>query len=321
MLVSLINADISLLSVIWIVACSFFTISILLCCGLTLRRLKRNKRNARRIEETETLHRYVTQAIQTKMSPEEAVSQMPTQSTSVITDVLLHYFRTLKGDALEQLQTVICESTLESVLAQETKNGIHGRRTRALKILSYLPSQSSLPIIFEQLSSENKYVRLTAARGLVRRKALYGMEAIIDSYLEAFPNNTRLLTTLMKDFGPDAIPHLETLIETSESKVVMAAALEALEFLMPAHTSLDLMQLVKNPDERVRAGALALSAVTSHKGSGDIIRQGLQDSSIKVKIKAAKIAHDSKRSDIVSDLYTLSSDPLIWVRYWALKAI
>ena len=321
MSVSPINVSPNLLGIIWIVSLSFFTVAVLLCCFLTFRRIERNKRQSRRVVAAQVLDNYVAQAIKNKMSPAEAVAQLPTYSTSVITEVLLHYFRTLKGEGLEQLQTVICESTLETVLARATREGVIGRRTRALKILSYLPSQSSLPVIFEHLSSENKYIRLTAARGLVRRKALYGMDAIIDSCLEAFPKNTGLLASLLKGFGPEAIPMLEAHVTDSENDNVKAACLEALELLMPARTTLDLMALAQSENEDVRAAALSFSAVTSHAGEGDPIRLCLGDSSVKVKIAAAKIACGSKRPDLVSELYSLTEDPLMWVRYWALKAI
>ena len=73
--------------------------------------------------------------------------------------------------------------------------------------------------------------------------------------------------------------------------------------------------------ESVRSAALALSAVVEHESAVDPLRLGLQDEAISVKITAAKMACNLRRKDLTADLYKLANDPVMWVRYWAFRAI
>ena len=86
-------------------------------------------------------------------------------------------------------------------------------------------------------------------------------------------------------------------------------------------TSLDINALLDKPDERIRAAAVSLSEVTSNNSGNDILLKALKDSSVKVKIRAAKIASKKQSKEAISTLYELSKDPLLWVRYWSIKAI
>lgn len=315
------NADFSLLNIIWTASILFFAVSVFLCVWMTVRRIHRNRARITNEKQEHDLRAYFAQIVNTRPSPQEAVDHMPPCSASVLSKVLLHYFRTLKGSGFVYVQTLVCETNLERIVARATNYGISGRRARALKVLSYLPSKRSRPVIYKRLSSRNKYVRITAARGLVRRNALDCLDAIIESVSTAFPNNIALLATIIKDFGADVVEPLERRVLRGESDMIRAACLEALVMLMPARTSLDLTYLATHPDNRVRAAALSLSAVSLHAGDTDPISASLRDPSVKVKIRAAKIACDSKRKDITSELFGLADDPVMWVRYWALKAI
>lgn len=321
MSVSPINAESTLLTIIWIASFVFFAISVTLCLWMTYRRKKRNRWARAREQEEMLLHSYISEVVRHRISPREAINDLPTLSASVMTTVLLHYFRTLKGESLEHLRAVISQTNLENFIGETTRRGVSGRRMRALKVLSYLTTDSSLRIIRAHLKSDDKYVVLTAARSLVRRKSLCDMDAIITTISRALPGQAAILSALLAGFGLNAVKPLETYISQSDESVIITACLSALVAVMPARTELDLNDLTSHPDERVRAAALSLSAICEHSGQIDPIAKCLGDSSIEVKIAASKIAHDSKRQDIVSELFALSNDPIIWVRYWALKAI
>lgn len=321
MSVSPTNAEPILLTIIWVASFVFFAISVVLCVWMTYRRKKRNRWAQARLREEALVHSYISDVVRHRISPREAINDLPTLSASVLTTVLLHYFRTLKGESFEHLQAVICQTNLENFIGDATRRGVSGRRMRALKVLSYLSTDSSLRIIRAHLKSDKKYVVLTAARSLVRRKSLSDMDAIITAISRAFPGQIAMLSALLAGFGLNAVKPLEARISQSNDPVITTACLSALVAVMPARTALDLTHMTRHSDERVRAAALLLSAICVHSGESDPITKCLKDSSIKVKIAAAKIAHDSKRQDIVSELFSLSNDPIIWVRYWALKAI
>ena len=315
-----ISADYSLLTAIWAITLSFIVAAVTLCCLIVLRRMKRNRLDARRARSKAGFQAFLKEFISTD-TPGAYLTQSPDCDIGDKTEVFVGYFRTLRGEKREALASMISGSPIESEIIAATRHGVRGLRMRAVRTLSYLNSQTSLQVIYESLSSGDKYVRLTAIRCLIRRQAACYLPAIVDSFIEAFPKDYKLLAGILAEFGGDITQTLENLIDTSDDDIVVTASLEALCILRPADSELDFEALLGTKTESVRAAAVAFSAVTMKPGTTDILRMGLRDSAVSVKIRAAKIACDLKRSDLTSDLYALSEDPVMWVRYWALRAI
>jgi len=320
-LVSLTSAKLSLLTLFWGSTFSFLAIAILLCFAIVVRRMWRNRQSAQREKEKQALEIFLASALRKDRVCDYDLGLAPKCQTSEMARVFLHYFRTLRGKKLECLQKMISGSKWESDLIEGTSKGIRGVRMRCLRTLSYLESQRSLQVIFDNLSSDNKYVRLTAARCLVRRRSLCYLGPIIESLRESFPQDYKLLAGILAKFGTASVGSLESYITRSKDSFVKTACLEALILIMPAKTSLDLAHLMTNEADTVRSAALSLSAIAEHDYTVDPLRLGLKDQAISVKIRAAKMACNVKRSDITADLYKLTNDPVMWVRYWALRAI
>ena len=321
MLASLISADTSLLTIFWGLTLFFLGLSIWLCFVIVLRRMWRNRRSLQREKEKEQLQSFIAIVLNKDRDENSDWAKPPTCETSEMASVFLHYFRTLKGEKLEHLQEMISGSNWEEDLIQNTFKSIRGVRMRCLRTLSYLESQRSLQVIFDNLSSKDKYVRLTAARCLVRRKSFCYLGPIIESLRDAFPKDYKILAGILAKFGLESVETLEAYVARTQDSFVKAACLEALILIMPAKTSLDFENLMTDESDHVRAAALSLSAIAEHDHKIDPLRLGLQDEAISVKIRAAKMACNVRRSDITSDLYILSNDPVMWVRYWALRAI
>lgn len=321
MSVSLTSANISLLTLFWGLTFSFLAISVILCLAIVLRRMHRNKLETQREKEKANLQSFLALVLRKDSDSDYNINNAPRCQTSEMAAVFLHYFRTLKGEKLERLQKMISSSFWEEKLIQGTFKGIRGVRMRCLRTLSYLNSQRSLQIIFENLLSDNKYIRLTAARCLVRRQSFCYLGPIIESLREAFPQDFKILAGIIAKFGPDSVETLESYISRTKDSTIKTACLEALILIMPAKTSLNLPLLMEDKSDSVRAAALSLSAIAEHNHDIDPLRLGLQDEATSVKIRAAKMACNVKRADITSDLYKLTDDSVMWVRYWALRAI
>ncbi len=330
MSVLLINAKISLLGFFWAVSVTFLILACLFCLFIILRRVLRNKYQVKSMVQAEKFRAHLSERLAKTiddpgeddplMDDPEIIDEFPSHIEQA-TEVLLHYFRTLRGKKYERLQKLVSNSELEAHIIKSCREGTRGVRMRAVQTLSYLNTQDSLEVIFSQLESRDKYIRLTAARCLVRRKADFFLNQIIESLSDAFPNRPQILGGILAGFGTGITPALESHIQESNNDVVIAGCLEALIQIMPHETSLDLIGLMDHPSDLVRAAALSLSEVTSHQGGADPLRMGLKDDAMSVKIKAAKLACTHRRADLTSELYKLSSDPELWVRYWALRAI
>ena len=318
---SLTSVNISLLTFFWGLTFSFLALSVFLCFAIVMRRIWRNRRAVQRDKEKEALQTFLALMLKSDRESDYSSSGAPVCQTSEMATVFLHYFRTLKGETLERLQDMISSSVWEEKLIQGTFTGIRGVRMRCLRTLSYLESQRSLQVIFDNLSSEDKYVRLTASRCLVRRKSLCYLGSIIESLREAFPHDYKILAGVLAKFGPKSAESLEAFMSRTSDSVVKTACLEALILIMPAKTSVNLEALMMDKSENVRAAALSLSTVAEHNSKIDPLRLGLRDEAISVRIRAAKVACNVRRTDVIIDLYGLANDPVMWVRYWALRAI
>jgi len=318
---SLTKIDINLLYLVWGVAITFAGSAVLLCMFLSVRRFWRNKDARKSARETAIFDVYICNVLKSESSLDELIQDMPVCSVDEMSAVILHYFRTMRGKGYERLQTLILTSDLESLIIQASRRGIRGRKAQAIKVLSYLTSPESLQVIFENLHSKDKYILLTVARCLVRRGALEYLPDILQICRVTFPTNIPLLADIVAKYGDPAVHPLETIIAVTDDEIIRAACLEALILIMPAHTKINLVQLMQSTEPAVRAAALSLSTISQHPNAIDPIRIGLEDKTTKVKIRAAKLACKARRSDMVEPLHNLLNDPVIWVRYWALKAI
>lgn len=302
------------------ISISLLTISLCVCLILSVRRIYRNNIYNNRLRKQIKFENDLNIALKKKTFFTDSRSFNPVD-TSIINEVLLKYFRMLKGVQAERLQEIIDSLNIESDIQAATKSGTTGRRMEAMQILSYLNSHLSLQTIHKGLSSSNKYIVLTAARCLTRRQANIFVDDIIYYINSNFPEEEKLLADILFRFGSKVTNTLEFYIDSDASASVKAACLEALVLIMPPATSLDFDKLIEHQNEKVRAATLALSDVTSHNSSNDILIKSMGDISTKVKIRAAKMAYMKRRKDTISPLFKLTNDPLLWVRYWSTKAI
>jgi len=314
------NIDFSLNVVLWMISLSMLVISFFICLLLCLRRIYRNRINIKRLDKQSNFESSLNLALKSDINAINS-STFNVDDPTIINEVLLKYFRMLAGERVNTLRTIIQYLKIEKQIQESTKSGTTGRRMEAMQILSYLQSQASLLTIHEGLFSSNKYIRLTAARCLTRRKADIYIDDIIYYINSAFPNEEKLLADILFRFGPRITDILEAYANFDCNDCIKAASLEALVLIMPPKTSLDINNLLENPDEKIRAAALSLSDVTTHGSKNDILIKALDDSSIKVKIRAAKIAYNTRRIDTISPLFQLAQHPMLWVRYWSIKAI
>lgn len=320
MLVLPTNANLNLLYLFWGIALFFMAVSVLLCGLIVLRRIISNRSLEKRRQQRLNFQKYIGAFI--NHNPTEAfLDKAPICDVHDMTDVFLHYFRTLKGEKLERLQDMVSNSDIEERISNSTCNGIRGARMRSLRTLSYLNSQTSLQIIFGSLSSKDKYVRLTAIRCLVRRKASVFLNEIIQSYIKGFPHDYKLLASILANFGKDITDDLQNLVNATDNEVIRTACLETLIIIRPEQPSLDFGQLMQDSSGMVRAATLSLAATCKIPDVIDPLRIGLEDEEISVKIRAAKVACQIKRADLMPQLYKLTSDSELWVRYWALRAM
>lgn len=309
------------LFLIWGITASFFLIAILLCAVITIRRFYRNRILIKREAKKAIYSRYLGDIIKAAQTENPKLEAEPDCHIQDKTAIFLHYFRTLKGRKFTLLQDLISSAPVEEKIINSSFGGTRGSRMQAVKTLSYLNSQSSLEKIYGNLSSEDKYVRLTAARCLVRRKGLFFMNAIIEASLDGFPGDYKLLADILSRFGKDAVAYLESHIQNANDETSLAGCLEALVIIMPPQTTLNFSELMAHPTPAVRSATVALSAVVSHSDAIDPVRLGLTDEDVSVKIRAAKTAVNLKRSDLTSEFYALSSSSVMWLRYWSMRAI
>lgn len=316
------NIEQSLLTLLWAIAITLTVISVLTCLFLALRRALRNRARQQEVRTEARFETYLTARLapNLKDSSAEVFAYSPREVPALLT-VLLHYFRTLNGHTADRLRAITEALELEPHIAKHSRAGTLGRQMTALRTLSYLRTLSSLSVIHTRLTAKNKYVRLTAARCLTRREAYVYLPDIVHAISAAFPKDSAILTDILFRFGKPAIPVIESYVETSDNPVLRAACLETLIMLMPPKTGLNLDALMESPHAQLRASTVALSQITEHSAQTDCLIAGLTDTTTTVKIRSAKLALDAKRVDTLTQLYALTQDNNLWVRYWAMRGI
>jgi len=307
---------------LWLTAIGITAISLLISLYMGVRRIWRNRKkpNAHRIGKR--FEDYLTLGLSQDIDP-NALKKFAYSKRHVpaMIDVLLHYFRTLDGSSADVLRTITARLGLEAHIIKRSQNGTLGRQMSAIQTLSYLQTQKSLAVIHKRLTAKNKYVRVTAARCLARQKADAYVPDIIHAVSAAFPKNSPVLSEILYQFGKPITPVLEGYIETSDNDVLRAACIDAIIMLMPPKTTLNLDALMQSSSADLRASTVELSQITEHNAQTDFLSAGLKDSSTAGKIRSAKLAYAARRVDTLTHLHALTQDPVIWVRYWAMRAI
>ena len=303
------------------ISASLVIVAVLTAIILSLRRLYRNQRDAKTVVRQKRFEAFIQKRLgDTDLAIDLDIPPDIRQDRTAIVTALLKFFKIVRGEDSSRLKILVEELHLEPIVLEATKIGNRGKRMRALTVLSFLHTRSSLMTIAEHLYSEDKYIRLSVARCLARRGVLSLLSEVSESVSTAFPKDEKIMADVLLRFGPDAVPLLESLVERSKSKTIAAGALEALILLRPANTKLDLSDMMFAKDARIRAATVDFSTVCEYDHSREILSMGLADESLKVKIRSLKIALREQRPETFSNLYKLMHDPHLWVRYWAMRA-
>lgn len=307
---------------IWIVLSAglFLCLSIVACLILVFRRGVRNyfaKRHTRlKAEFTD----YVGDIFRRDLKL-DTVKPRRKYSPRVVSEVLLFYFRTLENNYTEILREFIAHDQLEKILKRGLRGGTLGDRTRAMHVLSYLKTDSSLALLRQALFQGSVYVWLVAARGLARRKAYTYVPDIVAALETDFPRKAKLLKTILVRFGPGVIPQLEILLEKNRNAMVLTACLEALAHFDSRNKHIRPVEFLSHADENVRAAALILVAASDGPSVMRHMNEDLSQESMTVRINAAKLACKVRRPEFSMPLIELLEDNNFWVRYWAARGL
>ena len=307
---------------VWLIvaALAFFALSFLACVILILRRVIRNLQAERHERRKAEFTDIVAQVFEAKLTL-EALPNCRKFAPRVVSEVLLFYFRNLERDYAEALRRFIVEQNLERTLNKGLRGGTLGDRTRALHVLSYLESESSLQKLSCALYQGSVYVWLVAARGLARRRAYSYIPEIVEALDGQFVRKSNLLKTVLTRFGTGAVPHIESVLHTVCDDMVTIACLEAIAQLDTSKSRIDPTLYLPHSDDNVRAAALLLLA---EKDGPSVMRHmngDLSKESVTIRIRAAKLACKVRRPEFSMQLIDLLEDSHFWVRYWAARGI
>ncbi len=313
------NTEEVLLFTLWCLSASLVFLSITVALWLSMRRIYRNRRQDKVREHQEEFEGYIQFLLDKDTIPSDFVLPAHIRSDrTAVTAGLLKYYKLVSGDDALKLNVIVERLDLERIIQAAISWGNRGKRMRAFNVLSFMDTSSSLKTICKYLYSTDKYVRLSVARCIARRRVISLVSEVIESLSFAFPDDEKILTDVISRFGTKAIPRIETIAEKHTDPTVISGILEALINLRPENCRLDMQCFIDHPDERVRAAAVELSTILDRHN--DLLPVGLADNSRKVKIRSLKVAAREKRTDCFADLYRLMNDPFMWVRYWAMQA-
>ena len=115
---------------------------------------------------------------------------------------------------------------------------------------------------------------------------------------------------------------LKAVIASPANNIVLVAALETLVHWAHSEMTIDTAHHMDNPDERVRAAAIALaSRVKNNNASVDPVAHGFDDQSPLVRISAIQVAIALHRTNLLDKLQQMLRDPDSLVRHEATQAL
>lgn len=315
------NIENVLLFTLWCISASLIVISVILAFWLSIRRVLRNYRQGQTKDRQDKLEAMLQKLLlDDKIPADFKIPNDIRADRTAVTAALLKFFKLVKGDDASRLKQIIGDLDLEPIVQEAITWGNRGKRMRAFHVLSFMDSSSSLRTCSNHLFSNDKYIRLSVARCIARRRVMSLISEVAEAVVYAFPKDERILTDVLYRFGRRAVPRIETLARNTKNSTIKAAVLETLTLLRPETTSLDLNMFIESNDPRVRAAAVELSTITHGVNHRDLLLDGLADDSRTVKIRSLKVAANENRTETFADLYRLMNDPFMWVRYWAMQA-
>lgn len=313
------NTEDVLLFTLWCLSATLVILSLVVAIWLSFRRVRRNRRDAAITDRQIRFESFLQDLLSQDEYPKDV--ELPAEIRSdrtAVTAGLLKFFKLVRGEDALKLKIIVERLDLESVVQAAITWGNRGKRMRAFHVLSFLDTSSSLKTICNYLYSSDKYVRLSVARCIARRKVMSLISEVAESISFAFPKDEKILADVLSRFGSKAVPRIESIARKHDDPTIISGVLETLILLRPEKIQLNMRDFIEHSDDRVKAAAIELSTIIQDQE--DQLLTGLADDSRKVKIRSLKVAAREKRTDTFADLFRLMNDPFIWVRYWAMRA-
>ena len=314
--------DLNLLRFLWQVAFAFAGVSVLMVLSLAYRRAVENQLMEQRLEIRQVFRNQLSNMIDRKILPHPSNRpEIPPDSLGAFVEACLGFFRNLSGPDQSHLARILGIWNMEPALKNIIETGERGYKIRALSLLSFLETDTSIEMLELALADPDPYIQLSAIRCLARRGSLNSLGKILEALRKLNWDNALPIADAFQRFDQRIIPDLEDVVETADNPILRLAALQALVLLKPIQTDLDLSNCMQDSNPEIRAAAVALSEFVTCRSGQDIIPIGISDQSPIVRIRAIKALLSHQRLDLLSRLHKCLEDPEWWVRYWAGHAI
>jgi len=232
---------------LWFVAllvAVFFVSSLSLVATVAALRI-RNVRRSRRWQRLETRWEPVIIGVLVGERPEaELHALVERRDQRYFVDFLLRYSTRLKGGERETVVR-LAQRYLPAIARQlERRSG--ERRARAVRTLGELDVETYTPQIVAALRDPSPLVAITAGRALAQQRSPKLVRSLVDS-LESFELwDTRFLSSLLADLGPEAMPALRAVLEDQErparTRALAANTLERLNDLNAADIAVAVLE-------------------------------------------------------------------------------
>ena len=318
----LIIFDLNLLRFLWQIAFAFAGISVLMVVSLAYRRAIENQLMQQRQEAKQSFRTELSNMIGRQILPHPSTRpEIAPENLPAFVEACLGFFRNLSGPDQNHLARILQIWELEPALHNIIQTGERGYKIRALSLLSFLQSDTSINLLESALDDPDPYIQLSAIRCLARRGSLGSLNRILDALRKLDWDNALPIADAFQRFDRRIIPDLEDVVCSADDPVLRLAALQALVLLKPMQTKLDLSDCMQDDNPELRAATVALSEYVTCRSGQDILGMGLSDDSSIVRIRAIKALLNHRRMDLLGRVHACLEDPDWWVRYWAGHAI
>lgn len=313
-------SDAAFLRAIWTVSLTLASASLTGLLALAILRSLRDWRRATERARLDELRAEIRDLLMADFSFDAVnLRQLSRREQGVLIAVLLGYFRNLDGARTDRLRDLVEAWDMEAVLRSAAMRGPRPDRLRSLAVLSRLDTPSSLETIRAVLSDRDGPVRLAALRALARRRTDIPAAILVDIARSTAAENVALLTSVLRQIGPDAQEAMEELVRNPPDTNTLGAALGGLGGIGLSSLSIELRPLAGHPDPEIRKRVASLAACFASVDTHACLAVLVTDPDAQVREVTATALGERKRTDEMDHLVALLRDP-VWRVRWAASA-
>lgn len=305
------------LALLWAYALSLVAISITGMTALVLRRLLRERADARRLMHRQALIVALLAPIAESSGRAAPLAALDGETAA---ETLLEILTLVRGVERERIIETARDRGAPPVLRRQLAKG--GVRTRILaaEALGFFPEAETLRALRRAEQDMDARVQVAALKSMVELGAPFSIDDLL-ARIGAGSRLSSLVSVLRMAVASQPTEAIGALSRPGSPTPVRIALIDSLAATHVSGSVDTIAALTDDENIEVRAAAIQALGVLAHSTCASIIAKALSDQDWRIRLKAAEAAGRLGLVEFSEPLCALLSDEIWWVRFRASEAL